>query len=197
MNPEPQIVCNVSPYLKEVIREICEKNQIKMHHNMECIPDSPVILIEDTDIPPSHFPHSQKITISQSGKADFAKPIRVAALMELIAVRYNTEKSRKLITIAGDLIYSHPDRTLGNKSDSFILTDKESELLNYLLSSKEGADKETILQEVWGLSAETDTHTIETHIMRLRKKLEELSSDQTTIVNQNRKYILTIYTHTD
>ena len=55
------------------------------------------------------------------------------------------------------------------------LTDKEIQLLAQLIAaSKNGMAKEELLKRVWGIDAALDTHTLETHIYRLRGKLREL-----------------------
>ena len=53
---------------------------------------------------------------------------------------------------------------------SIILTEKEIQLIEPLDNSKP-ISKSTILSTVWNYSADADTHTVETHIYRLRKKL--------------------------
>lgn len=59
------------------------------------------------------------------------------------------------------------------------LTDKEMQLLETLASAGSRAvAKEQLLKEVWGIDAALDTHTLETHIYRLRGKLRELSGEE-------------------
>ncbi len=53
------------------------------------------------------------------------------------------------------------------------LTELELKLLTYLIASQgQLVDREQLLQDVWGYSAAADTHTVETHIWRLRQKIE-------------------------
>jgi hypothetical protein len=53
------------------------------------------------------------------------------------------------------------------------LTDKETEVLLFLFEAiSEGVSRETLLHHVWGYSPEAQTHTLETHIYRLRQKIE-------------------------
>ena len=54
-----------------------------------------------------------------------------------------------------------------------ILTEKEVQLLEVLLSKNKSVSKEDILTIVWQYSADSDTHAVETHIYRLRKKISE------------------------
>ena len=59
-----------------------------------------------------------------------------------------------------------------SKLDQFVtLTEKEVKLLELLLNNKKPISKNNILSSVWNYSSDADTHTVETHIYRLRKKL--------------------------
>ena len=58
------------------------------------------------------------------------------------------------------------------KNNNFIiLTEKEIHLIELLLKNTNPITKEVILSSVWNYSSDADTHTVETHIYRLRKKL--------------------------
>ncbi len=52
------------------------------------------------------------------------------------------------------------------------LTEKEVDILKCLITSEEAVDKDKLLREVWNYSSDVTTHTLETHIYRLRQKLE-------------------------
>jgi len=57
------------------------------------------------------------------------------------------------------------------------LTDKENNILRFLYRlGGQAAARQTLLQEVWGYSSSADTHTVETHIYRLRQKIEAIPS---------------------
>ena len=64
------------------------------------------------------------------------------------------------------------------KNHSIILTEKEIQLIELFLNSSKPVYKENILQSVWNYSADADTHTVETHIYRLRKKISEKFCDE-------------------
>ena len=75
--------------------------------------------------------------------------------------------------------------------DSFIiLTEKEIHLLEILLNKKKPIPKADILSLVWHYSSDADTHTVETHIYRLRKKINEMFSDEKFILNNKDGYYL-------
>ncbi len=77
------------------------------------------------------------------------------------------------------------------KSNEFIiLTEKEIQLLELLLKNRKPVSKDNILSAVWHYSSSTDTHTVETHIYRLRKKISDKFSDENFILNNKDGYYL-------
>ena len=60
------------------------------------------------------------------------------------------------------------------KEESYVsLTEKEIQLLELFLSHNKPVSKNVILDQVWKYSEDADTHTVETHIYRLRKKIND------------------------
>tara|TARA_B100000965_G_scaffold8482_1_gene6585 strand:- start:1013 stop:1639 length:627 start_codon:yes stop_codon:yes gene_type:complete len=77
------------------------------------------------------------------------------------------------------------------KDKSYVLlTEKEIQLLELLLSYNKPISKDKILDEVWKYSEDTDTHTVETHIYRLRKKIKIKFLDDDFILNDKSGYLL-------
>ncbi len=77
------------------------------------------------------------------------------------------------------------------KNESYIsLTEKEIQLLELFLAKSRSISKNKILNEVWKYSTEADTHTVETHIYRLRKKIKSKFFDDNFILNDKNGYLL-------
>ena len=77
------------------------------------------------------------------------------------------------------------------KHNEFItLTEKEIQLLELFLEKKKEISKDNILSAVWNYSADADTHTVETHIYRLRKKINDKFMDEKFILNNKEGYYL-------
>ena len=77
------------------------------------------------------------------------------------------------------------------KNNNFIiLTEKEIHLIELLLKNKNPITKEVILSLVWNYSSDADTHTVETHIYRLRKKINDKFKDNKFILNNKNGYYL-------
>ena len=76
-----------------------------------------------------------------------------------------------------------------SKHDKFIiLTEKEIQLLELFLKNKTPISKDKILSLVWNYSSDADTHTVETHIYRLRKKINDKFMDEKFILNSKEGY---------
>ncbi len=77
------------------------------------------------------------------------------------------------------------------KNKNFIsLTEKEIQLLELFLKKTNPLSKNQILADVWKYSSDADTHTVETHIYRLRKKVKSNFSDENFILNDKNGYVL-------
>ena len=77
------------------------------------------------------------------------------------------------------------------KIDKFIiLTEKEVQLIEIFLNNKKPISKDQILKFVWNYSSNADTHTVETHIYRLRKKINDKFSDNDFILNDKKGYYI-------
>ena len=75
------------------------------------------------------------------------------------------------------------EKKLVKMNNSIILTEKEIKLIELLLNNSKPISKDKILSLVWNYSTDADTHTVETHIYRLRKKISEKFMDDEFILN--------------
>ena len=82
------------------------------------------------------------------------------------------------------------EKKLLNQDKEIILTEKEIQLLELFLNNKKPISKNKILSSVWNYSSDADTHTVETHIYRLRKKINDKFSDENFIINTKDGYSL-------
>ena len=82
------------------------------------------------------------------------------------------------------------ERKLICNQNAIILTEKEIQLLELLVSNKKPISKDKILLKVWQYAPDADTHTVETHIYRLRKKINDIFSDVNFISNNKDGYYL-------
>ena len=82
------------------------------------------------------------------------------------------------------------DRKISRNKVFIEITEKEIELIKILLNSKIPVKKDKILNSVWKYSKDADTHTVETHIYRLRKKMKDKFNEQNFIINKKDGYII-------
>ena len=69
---------------------------------------------------------------------------------------------------------------------SLKLTERETDMILFLNNSKKPVNVETLEKEIWQHSSELETHTVETHIYRLRKKIKaEFGNDELIKSNKN------------
>ena len=101
-------------------------------------------------------------------------------------IKYNTNSS---IEVKSYFLNKNEKKL--SKSDKYIiLTEKEIQLIELFLKSKKPIPKANILSYVWNYSSDADTHTVETHIYRLRKKIFDKFMDQKFILNNENGYYL-------
>ncbi len=114
------------------------------------------------------------------------KPFRLGVLLARLRaqIRQHEHSAQAVFTI-GPYIFQPANKLLLNPAESknVRLTDKETAILKYLYRATERiVGREVLLDEVWGYSADATTHTLETHIYRLRQKIEEDPSSAQILV---------------
>ena len=82
------------------------------------------------------------------------------------------------------------EKKLFKDNNMIILTEKEIKLIELLMNSSKPISKDKILSSVWNYSADADTHTVETHIYRLRKKIHDKFTDEKFILNNKAGYYI-------
>ena len=108
-------------------------------------------------------------------------------IISLIA-KYKFE-SNSLIKLK-DYIIDKYERKIKKNNIELQLTEKETELLVLFSKKQEPISRNFVLENVWKYSIKTDTHTVETHIHRLRKKISKKFNDNNFIKNDNQGYYI-------
>ncbi len=101
-------------------------------------------------------------------------------------IKFNENSSIKI----KNYILNKNEKKLSKLQDFIILTEKEVQLLELFLNNKKPISKDNILSTVWNYSSDADTHTVETHIYRLRKKITDKFLDEKFILNNKDGYYL-------
>ena len=117
------------------------------------------------------------------------KPFKFKQLIDIIKdffISYETHQKNTIIT--HNLVFRPETKILLNKNGSTIinLTEKESRLLNFILENREKIlKKDEILINVWEISERINTHTLETHVYSLKKKLDAFEYNHSFICSDN------------
>ena len=122
------------------------------------------------------------------------KPFKLNTLFNYITDIFNNEENNKTIVYLMKHLIFHPVKKIiynNIKNTKEHLTEKETNLLEYLIKNKNSEIlKKNLLISIWGIEENINTHTLETHLYRLRQKLYKLEPNLTfSLINQNGKYI--------
>ena len=118
-------------------------------------------------------------------------PLSLKKLLELINIRLIKLKfnSQSKIIIKGyELNLNSKFFAKGNIN--LKLTEKEIEIILYLNNKKIKHNVADLQKNIWGYSTNMETHTVETHIYRLRKKISDLFKDESFILSQKNGYFI-------
>lgn len=147
---------------------------------------SPVIMLtgHDTD--------ADTILGLEAGANDYVtKPFRFAVLLARIRAQLRQyEQSEDATFTVGPYIFRPAQKLLTTDDGKKIrLTEKEAAIIRYLYKAGQRVvTRDILLEEVWGYNSGVTTHTLETHVYRLRQKIERDPSNAEILVTENGGY---------
>ena len=118
-------------------------------------------------------------------------PIAIDKLVELLNVnlikqKYNYQSNIDIKNYVLDL----NSRTIRKNKESLKLTQKEIDIILFLNDYKKPQKVDILQNKVWGYSLKLETHTVETHIYRLRKKINDKFKDNNFILSNDDGYFI-------
>jgi DNA-binding response OmpR family regulator len=163
-------------------REVCRimrRNGVK----------SPIIMLTGADT------DADTILGLDAGANDYVtKPFRIGVLLaRLRAHARQHEQSENAIFSIGPYSFQPSAKLLTDKQTNkkVRLTDKETSIIKYLyLAGQTVVGRDVLLDQVWGYNAGVTTHTLETHVYRLRQKIERDPSHAEILVTEPNGYRL-------
>jgi len=130
----------------------------------------------------------------ESGANDYVtKPFRLGVLLARLRAHLRQhEHSEDAVLQIGPYTFRPNIKMLVDEAANkkIRLTEKETAILKYLYRASEAVGRDTLLGEVWGYNAGVTTHTLETHVYRLRQKIERDPSKAQILVTDQGGYRL-------
>jgi DNA-binding response OmpR family regulator len=117
-------------------------------------------------------------------------PIEILSFKEILNIlitKYNFFKKSKIII--KDYEIDSNERSISKRKIRVKLTEKELELI-LALNNNNGLNKSYLLKSIWKHSLDLETHAFETHLHRLRKKINKYFEDKNFIIEKNSQYYL-------
>lgn len=149
---------------------------------------SPILMLtgHDTD--------SDTILGLEAGANDYVtKPFRFAVLLARMRAQLRThEQSEDAVFTIGPYSFRPSQKMLTEEDGNKVrLTEKETAIVKYLYRAEQKViGRDELLAEVWGYNSGVTTHTLETHIYRLRQKIEKDPSNARLLVTEGGGYKL-------
>ena len=142
--------------------------------------DKPILLIQNKGIR-KKYNYNDKILLPVS-LIDLKNKIKNF----IISFEYSLNSSLKI----KKYLLNKNEKKLFNGNSFISITEREVQLIELLFIEKKPLTKNYILKKIWNYSDNADTHTVETHIYRLRKKIYNKFKDEKFILNLDKGYII-------
>ncbi|WP_208435447.1 response regulator transcription factor [Bartonella phoceensis] len=151
---------------------------------------APIIMITN------HDTDSDTLLNLEVGANDYVtKPFRFAVLLARIRAQLRQyEQNDDTVLYIGPYTFKPGQKLLIDQNNNKTrLTEKEAAILKYLYYTNDKiVSRETLLEQIWGYNADIVTHTLETHIYRLRQKIEKDPSNAQILVTDQNGYRLNL-----
>ena len=142
------------------------------------------------------FNDNNYLIITKNKQPDFKNqlflkniPVRFFQLIERINTEFLKQKYNQQSEVnIGNYKINLNSREIFFSSKKLKLTEKETNIILYIFNSKKPVSIELLQSKVWGYQSELETHTVETHIYRLRKKILSIFEDDKFIISTQNGY---------
>ena len=156
------------------------KNDKKnLNNSTFVISNSNNVLLKDIEI------DKRNILVIENFPIEFNKLIELINV-HLIKQKYNFQSKLSIKNYTIDL----NSRTINTENKKLKLTERELDIIMFLKNHKTPQKIEILQNQIWNYSSDLETHTVETHVYRLRKKIKETFNDDNFIISKEDGYII-------
>ena len=156
------------------------KNDKKnLNNSTFVISNSNNVLLKDIEI------DKRNILIIENFPIEFNKLIELINV-HLIKQKYNFQSKLSIKDYTIDL----NSRTINTENKKLKLTERELDIIMFLKNHKTPQKIEMLQNQIWKYSSNLETHTVETHVYRLRKKIKDTFNDDNFIISKEEGYII-------
>jgi len=116
-------------------------------------------------------------------------PISIFKILERINTEFIKKKFQEQSEISiGNYMFNINSREMSSNLNKLKLTEKEISSIIYLFKANKPVKIKELQSNVWGYQSQLETHTVETHIYRLRKKISKVFKDKSFILSKDDGY---------
>ena len=171
------------PILFEILNEIKRNLNFKIEYY-------------DEDQFKKNLDNQNLVIISGDGKKNIQNqvkiddfPIEIQKFIEVVNIQFLKNKFNQQNNVKiGKYNFNLNSRIMKFDQKSIHLTEKEMKIITFLNNSKGPVTINKLQSEVWGYKSKLETHTVETHVYRLRKKVEKKFNDKSFILSLKNGY---------
>tara|TARA_X000000950_G_scaffold76990_1_gene96388 strand:- start:435 stop:995 length:561 start_codon:yes stop_codon:yes gene_type:complete len=181
---------NLAIYSIPILYKILKELETDLNYNIVYIPNKKKLENQDLS---NFLVISEKENFKFNNFLHIHFPLKISKLIEKINIQFIRSKSKENSNInIGKYILNINSRTLMMNSNIVNLTEKEVNLILYLHNSTKPVNVKTLQLKVWGYRNSLESHTVETHIHRLRKKILSTFNLDNLIASKKDGYYLKI-----
>jgi hypothetical protein len=152
-------------------------------NNIECI-NSTIILSKQNNILSSNNKINRNNILVFNGLPLKIEEILDEINVQLIKQKYNFHSKLDI----KNYTLNFNSRIISNKTKELKLTEKEIDIILFLKDQNIAQSVNMLQSKIWGYSFDVETHTVETHIYRLRKKIKDKFNDEKFIISEDEGY---------
>ena len=182
---------NLIIYRSSVLHSILKELSLNLNYNIYDIEDENSLNDKIKNLNNYLIISSKKLSYIDNQLILYNTPINISKLLEKINIEFlklhfNNQSKIKISRYTIDI----NSKTMQLNDAKLKLTEKEINIILYLSKSDNSVDIDELQKKVWSYQSEVETHTVETHIYRLRKKIFKIFDDDQFIVSEKRGYLI-------